>query len=346
MDEYSLISSKAIAKHCKEINHKFNTEEVAVLIYRNKNMTVDEKILAYEEILENYPDMEVTQHNYSKEYGTVKGLIKQEIERVKNDIKKLETEEENYIYYYNPYYISADSYDDNEISNIFTNINDLFESISKKNEENNDIGEFLLYKKHINEIEREITEIKEKQIQKINAKYRVRNNKFELLEIYDDYIYWFNGSISDIFIKIPTPFKKGDLLTSQEEYFKDSPPKKVFVLSDIITWYEDFDKRRAEGNYDSSDMNGYGYYIDDDSLYADHCWNYDTFEYFEGKLEGRHRILRGISNLIKDEIDIMTFIHVYDIIKQEEDCKSNMCWFTDEGLKLAGLNEEDVKRWR
>lgn len=59
MDIYNLINSKAISEHCRKIQHQFNTEELAVLIYRNKRMSVDEKISAYQELISDYPDMEV-----------------------------------------------------------------------------------------------------------------------------------------------------------------------------------------------------------------------------------------------------------------------------------------------
>ena len=39
-DEYDLINSKVISEYCRSIKHKFNTEELAVLVYRNKTMTI------------------------------------------------------------------------------------------------------------------------------------------------------------------------------------------------------------------------------------------------------------------------------------------------------------------
>lgn len=59
MNEYRLINSKAIREHCEKIKHKFNTEELAVLIYRNKEINIEEKIKLYQELIEKYPDMEV-----------------------------------------------------------------------------------------------------------------------------------------------------------------------------------------------------------------------------------------------------------------------------------------------
>ena len=59
MDIYNLINSKSIQEYCRKIGHRFNTEELAVLIYRNKKMSVEEKIKAYQELIEKYEDMEV-----------------------------------------------------------------------------------------------------------------------------------------------------------------------------------------------------------------------------------------------------------------------------------------------
>lgn len=44
-DDYNLINSRAIANYCRSIKHKFNTEELAVLVYRNQRMSLEEKIV-------------------------------------------------------------------------------------------------------------------------------------------------------------------------------------------------------------------------------------------------------------------------------------------------------------
>ncbi len=101
MDTYNLINSKAISEHCRKIKHQFNTEELAVLIYRNKRMNIDEKIKAYEELIEDYPDMEVIERINCKHYDSVKDMIRGEIKRVKELKEKLEKEEKDVIYTYN-----------------------------------------------------------------------------------------------------------------------------------------------------------------------------------------------------------------------------------------------------
>lgn len=79
-----------------------------------------------------------------------------------------------------------------------------------------------------------------------------------------------------------------------------------------------------------------------DELYSDNIFDYDSWEYFEGKLTGKSRLLRGVSNLIKGKIDIGLFIVVYEKIKNDSE---NYLYYnyTEEGLKMAGLNDEDIK---
>ena len=50
LDEYDLINSLSIGNYCRKIKHKFNTEELAVLVYRNKRMSIDEKISIYKKL--------------------------------------------------------------------------------------------------------------------------------------------------------------------------------------------------------------------------------------------------------------------------------------------------------
>ena len=67
------------------------------------------------------------------------------------------------------------------------------------------------------------------------------------------------------------------------------------------------------------------------------------FEYFpEEQLAGKKRILKALSNLMKEKIGIGLFIHAYHLIMLEETRNDLMPhgWYTDEGMKLAGIWEE------
>ena len=74
-ENYNLINSKAISNYCRKIMYQFNTEELAVLVYRNKKMDIFEKISKYQDLIDNYPDMEVIERFNCKHYDSVKTMI-------------------------------------------------------------------------------------------------------------------------------------------------------------------------------------------------------------------------------------------------------------------------------
>ena len=47
LDDYDLINSKAISDYCRKIKYQFNTEELAVLVYRNRKMDIKEKVMDF-----------------------------------------------------------------------------------------------------------------------------------------------------------------------------------------------------------------------------------------------------------------------------------------------------------
>ena len=113
-DDYNLINSRAIADYCRSIKHKFNTEELAVLVYRNQRMSLEEKIVKYNDLIENYPDMEVIERINCKHYSSVKTMIKDEIQRIKLLNKKLIQDDENSIYTWTEFNKSTKKYEHNE----------------------------------------------------------------------------------------------------------------------------------------------------------------------------------------------------------------------------------------
>lgn len=118
----------------------------------------------------------------------------------------------------------------------------------------------------------------------------------------------------------------------------------MFVLDYMSTWDKNLDKLLSNGNHDSSDMVGYGYFLveNSDEVMFDNKWNYDSFEYFKGKLAGKYRILKAISSLMKNKISIELFLDAYEEFKIEKK-ESIGYWYLEEGLKLAGFSDEDIK---
>lgn len=93
-------------------------------------------------------------------------------------------------------------------------------------------------------------------------------------------------------------------------------------------------------------MQGPGDYISEDgSICYDNIFDYDSWEYFDGELKGKDRILKAISSLKKGKIDINLFINAYEEIKKDN-IITDVDYFTDEGLEFAGFRDEDIKNIR
>ena len=338
-DDYDLINSRAIGEYCREIGHKFNTEELAVLVYRNKRMDVTEKIEKYRDLIENYPDMEVIERINCEHYDSVKAMIKQEIERLQNLRTKLFENEDGVIYTYEMYYTSTREWDKSwrNLENINTSFVEIDKEIEEYIEEVDDVLAYRVRKKYLDGSNPTIT-----------AEYQVFNKRKILTNFYDSENNFLD--IDNIFLNIPTPFKKGDLLVSWNNipYRKELSVnnKDVFVLDWLCTWNEELNQILAKGNYDSSDMIGYGYYMyeDSDEFVRDHKWEYDSFEYYEGELKGIYRTLQAISSFMKNKISLELFVHACEEYKSENR-RSLLDWYTEEGLKLAGCSENDICKY-
>lgn len=334
MDIYNLINSKAISEHCRKIQHKFNTEELAVLIYRNKRMSIDEKISAYQELITDFPDMERIN---CKHYDSVKDMVQEEIQRLQDLRQEMQTESENIIYTYETFYTSSQRFEKSD--NLYKTYDEVCVAIFQELKEDTD-NEILM----LRIIKRSFL----RDSKKIIEEYIVTNDKnIRLINIRstDEEL-----DINNICLNIPTPFKKGDILVS----YANSPfnygtvfnrGKYPFVLEWLCTWENDLQKRLDKGCCDSSDMNGIGYMISEDNkLECDHQFDYDSWEYYPGELQGTEKILKTISSFIQGKIGIDLLLETYKYILAHKEISSAFWYgFTDEGLRLAGLTDKDMQ---
>ena len=342
MDTYKLINSKAIQEHCRKIKYQFNILELAVLIYRNKRMSIEEKISAYKELITDYPDMKMIKKYRPQNYDTVKDMIQGEIERIENLVNILRTDEQDVIYTYN--YYCKNVYDNGiiegkyEYKDVYKTLKEVKGLIKQdiKEDEEKEILSFAIRKRTISS---------NKNKYEIRAEYLLdKDRHLKLVNIYDIESGYLDMNM--VCLNIPTPFKKGDLLIAtsdtpfSEGYVLDNK-RFPFVLDNLITWRDNFQESLNEGNYDSSDMEGTGYLVSEEGkLYFDNIFNYDSWEYCEGELKENKRILKGVSSLMKEQIGIDLFLQVYEYIKKENELSLN--FYTTEGLELAGLTKRDI----
>ncbi len=332
LDDYDLINSKAIRNYCRKIKYQFNTEELAVLVYRNKTMNIEEKIAKYQDLINNYPDMEVIERINCNHYGSVKTLIQNEIDRIKSLYDDFVKEEKNCIYAWDEYNRSTKSYSrtNDVINNLKSTYKEVYTEVRDYINEYDDTISFNITKKYLDKDG------------SICANYIVIDKNPKLVEInreYEDL-----PDIEGIFVNIPVPFKKGDVLVNK--ILPDLSEKHIFVLNSLTVWNKRMLENFFTRNLDTSDMSGNGYYLDDvtHQVILDHVLDYDAFEFYDGELEGENRILKLISSFLKGKIDnLELFIKSYETFKSDYERKMPNI-FVDEDLKLAGFNDWDISK--
>ncbi len=341
LDDYDLINSKSIGDYCRKIGHKFNTEELAVLVYRNKKMDIFEKISKYQDLIDNYPDMEVIERMNCKHYNSVKTMIKNEIDRIKELYQDF-IGEDDCIYGWSDW--NRNGYSNYEIDNAKGTYIEIESEIKNLINEYNDIDCFSI-KKIYHDGPEVIFRDKEK---KIIANYRVINKIPKIMEIMK-----FSEEMSDlegIFVNIPVPFKRGDILINGNDIsyknLENDERYCIFVLDSLTIWDERIKDKDFTRNLDMIDMMGNGYYLVDQTpkFILDHQMDYDSFEFYEGELSGTNRILKLISSFLKGKIDnLELFITAYESFKHDYESQMPDI-FIDEYLKLAGFTDLDIAK--
>jgi len=122
-------------------------------------------------------------------------------------------------------------------------------------------------------------------------------------------------------ISIPTPFKRGDVLTYSASFRKDfltysssghdsAHEKSIFVVDKFYQdepWWPECEKKYKDsfGQQNrgmSFDMMAWGLFVNEEGvLYSAGAWHYDCFEYYHGELEGKDELLHYVSMYIKNE---------------------------------------------
>ena len=326
LDDYDLINSKAIGDYCRQIEHKFNTKELAALVYRNRTMNIDEKIIKYQDLIDNYPDMEVIERINSKHYDSVKVMIQNEINRLKNTYEDFLKEDENSVYIWNEYVRTEMFYSRDEVvNNLKKTLNDVLKEIENYVNKYNDLKSLVITKKIFGE-----------KVRVIYAYYNIINKIPKLIKIYDEddeYLVHKYSDIDYIFVYMPTPFKKGDILKVENpSSINYGDNGEIFVLENLITWHKDIKEYLTKGKFNSSDMVGSGYYLYNEK------WDYDCFEYYDDELVKNNRILKTISSYLKGEIDFEFLIYDYDKFRIESISKTIPDFYTKNDKQAGGID--------
>ena len=325
------VNSKDIRQHLISISYEFSTTEAAWLVNQCHSATLKDKITAWQNIINTMPDESVYSPQFDKPVDSIHKVLKDYIAMKEKTLELFFEESPKAFYQYmvNCIYMN-NNYDD-------TSPMSSYEKCYKylKRELDNEDREQVVY-----------SSIRRSEIDgayNITAYYSYEG---DLMDVYipSDYgiFDWFLCDFfQSLWFHFPVPYKKGDILYDPFHPERSDCPGPVVMEGITPLQFEE----DGLSHTDSSDMVVWGYFQDAETgvLYHEVTWNYMDYEYFpKDQLTGKKRILKALSNLIKEKISLDLFTRAYHLIILEE-TKNDIIprgWYNDEGLQLAGIIED------
>lgn len=333
MNIANFINSKDIRDYLIETGYVFNSLEAAWLIYQNRSMNLEEKFMAWTEIIDTMPDCSVAERINCIEIPSLHSFLAEYIDLHKRLISDFRKYQEGWVYRYSSLYQGDRCFADSD--GVFSSYEECMKEADSENE-GMDVVEIKVEKLKIND-------------RNLDMCMRIKSNG-DIIDItavglneHETDLCW--NSFEGLWFYFPTPFQKGDIVVDLRYPESDGLNCGPFVVTEINTDPVK-DKKAYERRLksaDNTDMTGFGYFQwDDGSLYHECQHNYMNLEYYRGELTGIKRTLKAASSLLKGEIDLGLFGNAYHEILLQEHTKSMMPnAYTSEGMILAGLKEPD-----
>ncbi len=362
MNIYQYINSRDVRNYVEKIGHQFSTPEAAFLVHHSDGKTLEERLQAWQQIISTMPDCKIEKRNLLDATDSFLSVLSDYIELQRRKIKSF-PEGDGYVYRYATYersYTGMMEWNDQE--DIFFSDYDSCVNYCKKHElPQGGIEKICIYKGKLNPSSSDPATNRA-------GGYIELSNQGEVLEIHTSLAYdedKFTVDLDSMFdgmcFNFPTPFKRGDILTTHGNREADCIP---FVFLYITTWdskemfkrgfsanecpwkkgWEEYDKSRERllKKGDITDMHALGVFADQGKLYRDNILVVPTdLEYYTGELTGYSRQLRPLSLYEKGEIDHEFLVNSCFAIRAEEmakeireDCLREYCL---EAMEKIGL---------
>lgn len=341
MNIYKYIRSKDVREYNEKIGHKFTATESAFLVWLNYEITLKEKHDAWREIVREMPDEEVSERPNADYALSLFALLNKFIEADNRLIDEFYKKDEQTVYSYR-YICKGDSSFGEDFGRIYSDLGYIQGELRKDSDL--DILRVEYTKKYLSSHCRRIT-------LETDGSGNVTSVDGDFIQGIDLCLKkeeFFEG----LWIDVPTPFRKGDIVCSRKMpfgyyLFSDSQP---FVLLSLANWSAKDAEERGEKlsekdkawrdkhlkylkEYgDITDMTACGYFLNSDDcgrcytggFYSEVMHDYVDLEYYRGEFNGGERVLLPIKYHLDGDIDDETFAKACEIIKKQEEIKQEI----------------------
>jgi hypothetical protein len=337
MDIYDYINSCDVAAYCRELNHAWNTFDMAVIIGISNKSTA-EKHKAWRELISDYPDMPTPTGYHHESYPSLHTKLAEAIEYEElyynRTFELFKTAEQGAVYVYAVIWgkYTGGSTGEADGKTIFTTFESAFADVKNCYDENDEVRRVKITKCFLDDVDSAKG--------KITAYFDYGGNLIDIDIIASAELrsQWFpdvsdNASRlfrDDFYVIIPIPFKRGDILTyacdPKYRSVTESDKGIIFVLDSIDHHDPRHFERRKRYEGDRSDMNAWGFFVDDNGvLYGEHAYCYDCLEYYRGKLEDKERLLHYVNLYIRGEIHLPNLMAMQCRIMLQHQLDNGLC---------------------
>jgi len=281
VDIYSFISSPVVAEHCKKIEHIFNPLETAVVIAISTR-GIEEKHNAYREIISELHDMPIPESFNFRAKESLHDFLRELIAWEEKQVSWFYSTDEKSLYRPTSWPSSISE----------SNLNRCFSTCDKA------LAAFepITWDFRTNAASRFIGITKEF----IDENYNIGAHFNDKKKLFRFYLCGDLPSIDDcpgyldlIFIHMPVPFEKGDILMLNNG--------RPGVLVDLPHFGDDYKNFFTHEYIDGSDMATFHFYIDENgNLTHDHDPFYELQYYNAELLHGQELFLKYLSSCIKN----------------------------------------------
>lgn len=332
MDIYQFINSRDIREHLQNLNYQFSSIEAAWLVWHSHNHSLQEKHAAWKQIIDTMPDCDIKERRNTDYHPSLHHFLQEIMDADCACIEAFRAEDSKATYSYS-YYLADENHTFEEYHRLFSSLDDcLNTAIRDLRSECEDESDECFRKHKVKVLKRWTDAADDDLILSFTIDKSVWLIESAVPHKPEVEYYGLNG----LWFNFPTPFQKGDLIVSAIGDSSDP-----IVLLEIATEHKLVEYWARRGDYTDMSVLGYtlcgktntlerGIFTDRDSTYMD-------MEFFRGKLSGAQRVLLPLSNLVKDKISLDLFMNAYYILLHKSAIKFMKNWYTEEGLKLAGL---------
>ena len=353
MDIYDFFNSRDIAEHCRKIGQKFTAKETAYLVWHSNHHALAAKHAAWNEIIDTMPDEPLKPKWIDEEACTLHEFLRTYMRLQNEFVEEFLAAKDGYIYTYEIMHKHDDEFRSDDI--FFDSYEACLNALKRNELDDDEYNEIAkakiirhrLYSSYVSfcDAQEEESIVFDKQLNILNIEPASdqEGEKKLLGSAYGFYEMW---------IVVPTPFRKGDIVTDVDVYEGYPRKHRPFILDHIPYWRRDAEdgtdceeqvQRLLALGVDWTDMQEGVYFQDDNGeIYWDHAFHYLDLEYYRDELVGTEKFLLAVSRAIQGKIGIEELLRSRNIILMEHYASEDRVYFGDnrELLQLCGIEKE------